>query len=364
MATALRPRPLDRLRRNPLLRLATFPHGVDGYADAFRPAVAAGGAAAEVVAVTPRTARASSILLRPERPVPFVAGQHVLVTVEQDGVRRTRCYSLSDTPLRHDGLLEITVAHLPEGLVSSHLHLRATPGDVLGVSAAQGEEFALPDVRPDRLVLVGGGSGVTPLRAIWRTLVAEGAADRVTVLLYARAEADALFADEVRALPGGHVVLTRDAAEASGLRGRFSPDHLAAAGIDPAAADVWACGPHGLVRAVADVWAAAAPSRTVRTESFAPPAPPPREPGATGGVITFARSGRTAHDDGRTLLEQAEAAGVNPPSGCRMGICRTCTQTRHAGAVTDVRSGATDDGRAGEVQLCISVPAGDVQLDL
>jgi stearoyl-CoA 9-desaturase NADPH oxidoreductase len=360
-------RRVAELAANPLVEALAYPHGVDRYVDAFRPGAVAGGMTARVVATTGRTARATSLLLQPERPMTFAAGQHLLVTVELDGVRRTRCYSLSDTPHRHDGLLEITVAHLPEGRVSSHLHLAAAEGDLVGISAPQGVDFLLPATRPDHLVLVGGGSGVTPLRSMWRTMAAEGVADRVTVLLYARTEADAIFADEVRALASGHVILTRepgtDRAADRRLSGRFTPDHLAALGIDPATADLRACGPHGLVTAVAEHWATAAPHRPVATESFAPPVAP-SDPSAEGGVLTFARSGRSAHGDGRTLLEQAEAAGLTPAAGCRMGICRTCTTTKHAGVVRDIRSGTTDDGGECEVQLCISQPVGDVQLDL
>jgi ferredoxin-NADP reductase len=363
--TTLLPRPaaLGRLHPSRLLESLTYPHGVDRYRDAFRPGAVAGAMTARVVAVTPRTARASSLLLEPERPMTFAAGQHLLVTCELDGVRRTRCYSLSDTPRRPDGRLEITVAHLPEGRVSGHLHLAAAPGDVLGISAPQGVAFTLPATRPDRVALIGGGSGVTPLRSMWRTLVAEGLGDRVTVVLYARTEADAIFADEIRALPHGHVIHTREAASAGSPAGRFDPAHLAAVGLDPAGADLWTCGPPGLVDAVTGLWADVAPHRTAAAESFAPPVAP-SDPDAVGGVLTFARSGRSHHGDGGTLLDQAEAAGLTPAAGCRMGICHTCTTTKHAGVVRDIRTGATDDGSTCEVQLCISQPVGDVQLDL
>ena len=134
----------ERARTNRLLQGLTWPHGVDGYRVAFRPGAGAGSIAAVVEAITPRTARANSLTLRPEQPLTFVAGKHILVTSEIAGVRRTRCYSLSDTPHRGDGRLEITVAHLPEGLVSSHLTGRGADGggvnvgETVGLSAPQG----------------------------------------------------------------------------------------------------------------------------------------------------------------------------------------------------------------------------------
>ncbi|MGI9015721.1 MAG: flavin reductase family protein [Euzebya sp.] len=361
-ASAPTPGGVARLRRNRLLSGLTFPHGVDGYRDAFRPGVGAGTNAATVVALTTRTSRATSILLRPEVPMTFAAGQHVLVTSDIDGVRHTRCYSLSDTPHRADGLLEITVAYLPDGKVSSHLTQSAQVGQVLGLSAPRGRDFILPARRPERLVLIGGGSGITPLRSMWRTMAAEGLADRVQVLYYARTRADALFAQELGDLADATIVLTRQD-DSGTVAGRFDSQHLSVLGIDPAQGMVYVCGPSGLTAVVAEHVATRHPLADCRVESFAP-AVAPSDPAAAQGVLTFARSGRSAHNDGATLLDQAETAGLTPAAGCRMGICHTCITTKHAGVVRDIRTGQTDDGGDGEIQLCISQAVGDVQLDL
>ena len=74
-------------------------------------------------------------------------------------------------------------------------------------------------------------------------------------------------------------------------------------------------------------------------ESFVPPALAPAVAG--DGTIAFGRSGLTVADDGRPLLEQAEAAGLLPEHGCRMGICKTCTCAMTSGTVRHVRTGET-----------------------
>jgi ferredoxin len=99
------------------------------------------------------------------------------------------------------------------------------------------------------------------------------------------------------------------------------------------------------------------------TESFASPVAP-NDPATAEGILTFARAGASARNTGGTLLDQAEAAGLSPAAGCRMGICHTCITTKHAGTVKDIRTGACDDGGQGEIQICISQAVGDVQLDL
>src|SRR5947208_2905686 len=65
-----------------------------------------------------------------------------------------------------------------------------------------------------------------------------------------------------------------------------------------------------------------------------------------------------------TLLEQAEAAGLSPDFGCRMGICHTCTCRKSAGAVRNVLTGEVSEEDDEDIQLCISAPAGDVALEL
>jgi ferredoxin len=84
----------------------------------------------------------------------------------------------------------------------------------------------------------------------------------------------------------------------------------------------------------------------------------------SGGRITFADSGIDVVDDGRSLLEQAESAGLTPQNGCRMGICHTCTRRKPAGTVRNLVTGAVSTAPDEDVQICVSVPVGDVDLSL
>jgi ferredoxin len=65
-----------------------------------------------------------------------------------------------------------------------------------------------------------------------------------------------------------------------------------------------------------------------------------------------------------TLLGIAEAAGLRPPTGCRMGICRTCTCTKVSGAVRDRITGAVDTRAGSRIRIYVSEPLGPVTLDL
>jgi ferredoxin len=139
------------------------------------------------------------------------------------------------------------------------------------------------------------------------------------------------------------------------LQGRFGAEHLAAAMEAPDA--VFVCGPDALVEAVAAL------CENVFTESFVPPVfAPPANP--TGGRVAFADSKVEVTDDGRSLLEQAEAAGLKPQNGCRMGICHTCTRRKTSGTVRNLVTGAVSTTPDEDVQICVSVPVGDVDIAL
>jgi ferredoxin len=72
----------------------------------------------------------------------------------------------------------------------------------------------------------------------------------------------------------------------------------------------------------------------------------------------------SAAGSGASLLEQAEAAGLRPEYGCRMGICFSCTQVKTSGCTRNILTGDLHTESDEEIQLCISVPVGDVALDL
>jgi ferredoxin len=81
-------------------------------------------------------------------------------------------------------------------------------------------------------------------------------------------------------------------------------------------------------------------------------------------MVSFAASGRRAANSGLPLLEQAEDAGLAPEHGCRMGICNTCSCRKASGAVRNVVTGEVSTGDNELIRICVSVPLGDVALDL
>ncbi|MBW0017918.1 MAG: ferredoxin reductase [Mycobacterium sp.] len=348
-----------RVLSSDLVDLLTGPHGVDRYTELVTPTWTLGEARAKVVDVRRTTPRSVTLTLAPNAAFTgrsaLKAGQYVNVTVEIDGRKHTRCYS----PANAEGgsQLELTIGQHDGGLVSTFLYERARRGMVLGLSGIGGD-FVLPERRPQRILFVSGGSGITPVLAMLRTLIAEGHPGEIAFVHYSRSAAEACYRDELAEMPGVRVLHGYTRSDDGDLVGRFDAEHLRAAmpsGHEPDV--VFVCGPTSLVDAVTQH------CDNVHTESFVPPVfEPPTNP--SGGRISFADSGIDVADDGRSLLEQAESAGLTPENGCRMGICHTCTRRKTSGTVRNLITGAVSTGPDEDVQICVSVPVGDVDLSL
>jgi len=355
--------------RRKLLEAMAGPHGLDGYLEQLDPLLVTEEGRAEVVAVERGIAESATLTLRPNRAWRgFRAGQFVNVAVEIDGVRHQRCYSPACVEGRGE-TLEITTKRHPEGLVSNFLVDRAEPGMVVGLSQAEGD-FQLPSPRPEAILLIGGGSGITPLMAILRTLFAEGYEHPVALIYYASDADRCIYREELECLAAAHPNFrllrsyTRDP-ESGELDGHFSPAHLPQSDPCFAEAETFACGPPALLDAVRGTWANGLEQR-LHVESFVPPTFLPA--GAPGeGTILFSEAGAGAGvevaNSGASLLEQAEAAGLRPAFGCRMGICHTCTCRKRAGTHKNLITGEVPSAPDEELQRCVSADLGDLEVE-
>ena len=168
--------------------------------------------------------------------------------------------------------------------------------------------------------------------------------------------------DELAARPNVEVVYAHTRGDGGHLRGRVRREHLDA--VAPWFADTatFACGPVGLTADIRRIFSDAGAERHLRTEEFTLPDAP--DAGDATGSVRFAASGVVADNDGTTLLEQAESAGLRPDHGCRMGICHTCTTIRRSGCTRDIRTGELDADPDTHIRICVNVPVGDVAVDL
>jgi ferredoxin-NADP reductase len=354
--------------RSRALAALTSPHGVDRYLELVNPMWAAHEVRARVVSVerevdVPGHPSVATLTLQPTATWRgHRAGQHVQVGAEVAGARRTtRVFSISSPDSRPGDRFTITVRANPRASpqrgVSRWLVEHARLGTVLHLSQAQGE-FVLPDRVPEHLLMISGGSGITPVMSMLRSLQRRTHRGRITFVHYARSPEHQIFAREL-----DEIRRAGDGIDVHLLHPELGDPHLSPAYLQrlmPGYRDVptWACGPAPMMEALL---AAYDGSEALRTEYFRPPRV---STGATGGEVVFARSGRTAPNTGAPLLEQAEALGLRPESGCRMGICFSCVSRKTEGTVRDVVSGEESSLPDDDIRVCVSAPVGDCTVDL
>ncbi len=347
----------------------TSPYTIDHYLDQLHPMLAAENVRAKVVEVIHETGDASTVVLRPNGTWKgFTPGQHVQFGVEVEGKRRVRVFSVSSSRATKSKTFSVSVKAHPDGYVSQFLHNDLKPGTIVYLSQAEGE-FVLPRETPDDILLMSGGSGITPVMSMIRTLRDSGHTGRVTFLHYARSLEDEMFSGELdeiaAALPQAQVVriFTRKPAEGAELKGRFSIDHLKHLGIDPSETLTYVCGPAGLIASVRDTYEELGATEQLRMEYFKVPSVDLDAPDATG-TLTFDNAAIVADNSGATILEQAEAAGLKPEFGCRMGVCNTCVVKKNHGAVRHVISNEISANTDETIKICVNVPVGDCSVAL
>lgn len=321
---------------------------------------------ARVVDTIVETADAKTFVLRPNaRWRGHSAGQYATIEAEIDGVRVRRCYSISSAPSSR--LVSVTVKRLPDGRVSGWLHDNVKPGDVLTLRPAAGE-FVLPEPLPEKLLMLSGGSGITPVMSMARDLDRRRNIGDLVFVHCARSRDEVIFASALEELaernPGFRLVLFLSA-DGTGV-GRFDEEKLVELVPDFADRDTFLCGPNGLMERVEGLWAENGAGARLRRERFvAAGVPSLISAPAARAEIKLVRSGQIilANAPG-TLLEQLERGGAKPAYGCRLGICQTCKCRKKSGTVQNLVTGAVSSEPGEDIQLCISFARSDLELAL
>ncbi len=227
--------------------------------------------------VIDETAHARSILLDPPEWSGHRAGQHVDVRLTaDDGYQAQRSYSIGSAP--EDDHLLLTVERIEDGEVSPYLADELRPGDELELRGPIGGYFVWEESLGGPLLLVAGGSGIVPLRAMLRHRLATDSSVPVRLLYSVRTQADVIYGDELgRVAASGDAdvrfTYTREWPEGwQGYRRRIDRELLAevswASEEEPL---VYVCGPTPFVEvAASSLVELGHDAARIRTERFGP----------------------------------------------------------------------------------------------
>jgi ring-1,2-phenylacetyl-CoA epoxidase subunit PaaE len=314
----------------------------------------------------------------------FTQGQYLTLRSEVGGQDLRRSYSICAGV--DDGCLRVGVRKVPGGAFSSWVHQGLKAGDTLQVLPPQGRFFVPLDAEAARHYLgVAGGSGITPILSIMKTVLAREPKSRFTLIYSNRRPASTMFKEEIEDLKNRyltrlslHHVFTQEHVDAPLYAGRLTKEKLAqffGTLIDPKRIDhAFVCGPFQMNDEVeAGLREAGLPEDRIHVERFGAPLPTPadamkheaRPEDADGARITIIRDGLSREivfrKNDPSVLDAAACAGMDVPFSCKSGVCSTCRAKVLEGQVRMDRNFALDKAEvaAGFVLTCQAHPLTD-----
>ena len=334
----------------------------------------------------------------------YQPGQFVTLELEINGIKVKRSYTISSTPSRPD-VLEITVkrvlapanlSNVSPGLVSNWLHDHISVGSRLQLQGPMGKFTCVIHPAP-KLLLISAGSGITPMMSMSRWLCDRGADVDVVFIHSARTPRDIIYRQELESLATRYknfkLAVTTTRSEPgiawSGYTGRLNEVMLKAIAPDWQDRSVYVCGANPFMQGVKTMLEALGlPMDKYHQESFGG-SPVKRlikhdtsdqsalvnskpelkencdqqksihkNSSLESPVIALKQLGKEFSGDiNETILETAEEAGVELPSGCRMGACGACKLPLISG---EVQYDADPDCEPQHILTCIAKPLGRV----
>ncbi len=300
----------------------------------------------------------------------FEPGQYLTLRHGDDRRSYSICAAEGDAP-------RVGVRKVPGGVFSSWLHEHAQPGLVLDVMPPQGRFGVALQRHPRHVLAVAGGSGITPILSIVKTLLARDEQARVTLLYGNRRAATTMFKEELEDLKNRyltrvvlHPVFSREVMDSPVHAGRLDARKIATLlRLSGPVDEAFVCGPHAMNdEAEQALLAAGLQPQQIHIERFGLPpgegaAATVAQPGdASTAVITIVRDGLTREvpygPQDSSILAAAARAGLDVPYSCKSGVCATCRAKLKQGQVRMDRNFALekDELAAGFVLTCQSHP--------
>jgi ferredoxin-NADP reductase len=285
-------------------------------------------------------AKTLRFVLPPARHLRARPGQFLTFEWLIDGKTVTRSYSICSSPVQ-TGYIEITPKRVENGCVSTFLNDCATVGLTVKARGPYGK-FYFDQSNHGRIVLIAGGSGITPMMAMLRYIDDLCIPADATLIYCVRTEQDVIFKDELEALRGRLtgfryvLVLSRANSEWNGWKGHLRREILEREVENSSELTTFLCGPPAFMELgrtlLKDM---GIESSRILQESFGGAVAGEKHSTDTGPLeVRFARSTvayKSSPDE--TLLESSERNGLLIPYGCRQGICGTCATRLLSGRV-------------------------------
>ncbi|NDK55898.1 ferredoxin--NADP reductase [Pontibacter fetidus] len=324
----------------------------------------------------------------------YKPGQFLTLIIPFEGKKERRSYSLSSTP--HENNLSVTIKRVPGGKVSNYLLDNATVGQEIEVMEPLGNFCITCDAAETRnVILLGAGSGITPLMSILKGVLREEPNSKVTLLYGNRDENSVIFKDQLEQLRANNpdrlqiAYIYSQPKQDCEYRGRMNQsliikilERLQLSKISNGL--YFMCGPEGMMDEVKKaLHVLHVPAERVFRESFVstklagePDSDGHGDVSATDQdeivtqTVTIIYEGSeysvTVNPD-QTILEAALDQDVDLPYSCQAGLCTACRGKCLSGKVhLDEREGLSDaELDEGYVLNCVGHPlTSDVVIEI
>lgn len=319
----------------------------------------------------------------------FIPGQYVTVKTIVGGAEQRRNYSICSSD-GGDEPLTIGVKRVANGVVSQYLNDHVKPGDTLELYPPMGS-FTIDAEGSGGapVVLYAGGSGITPILSMLKSMLASGSNQSLTLIYANRNERSIMFADVIDALAAAnpdtfrviHVLEDNAATSRSSYAGLLNVEMatslLSAVTSNAASCQHYMCGPQGMMEAVGRALRdLAVPESNIHREYFTistqQSQPMNHDETQSDGAsaerrtrsVTIRLYGTESTFDvepDETILTAAQRANLDPPFACQIGACCTCRAKLLSGRVVmDEREALSDDEiDEGYILTCQSHPITD-----
>lgn len=310
---------------------------------------------------------------------PFQAGQYIALSVEVDGVRTSRPYSIASPP-NQLGFYDITVRRVADGVVSNYLLDRVEPGDVLESSGPAGTFYYNPIFHKKTMVCIAGGSGITPFMSMIREVL-ECGLDRTIHLFYGnKSFEDIIFHETLQWLSERferfhyYPVIEEPPDGYEGSRGLITGRLVKETIGDLEEKTYYLCGPRGMYDfCVPELEGLGVPKGRLRREAYGTPADIEKDPGWPGEVkgtdtfvVTVRGRGEFSARAGEPLLVALEKGGLAVPAVCRSGECSMCRVRLLSGKVFQPAGVLLrkSDRQFGYIHSCAAYPLENLEIAL
>lgn len=324
----------------------------------------------------------SIVFQQPTPPLLYKAGQFLTLILQINGREVRRAYSLNSSP-DTDSHLSVTVKRVEKGLVSNWLNDNTKKGDTIRVMEPMGQfttEFNASNKR--HLVMFAGGSGITPMMAIIKSLL-KNEPDSIVTLVYCNRDIDSIIfyktLADIETLYQGRLQLIHILDNApmnwQGYSGLLNHDMLTKLfermpdwGIN--STTFLMCGPEGMMKNVESLLAVRnIPAAKIFKESFVQGTIDKPAKESTSNALQSRKV--TIRYDGlehiievsanNTILQTALDMGIDLPYSCQSGLCTACRGKALSGKVKlDEEEGLSASERAeGYVLTCVGHPLTD-----